>query len=254
MPEGIMVEVVRITDSEIPEMERSVACIGYFDGMHKGHQKLIEKTVHLAYENGIRSALICFSPDPLEVISEKKVSHLFPDKERYDIAASCGIDRIIEIFCNQDLMRLEAKAFIKQYLENMNLSGLVCGFDFSFGYMGKGHPALLKQATDFPVFVIDEEKYEGGKISSTRIKEAIRTGDFALSEQLLGFPYYFIVTVEKVSETGGKWLLQCRNKDENCIMPKEGIYPGLFEIKDGKFLIESEVKMNKKDTVRIYTR
>ena len=254
MPEGIMVEIIRIKDNAIPQMERACACIGYFDGMHAGHQKLIKKTVNLAHEQGICSALICFSPDPLEVISGRKVSHLFSDAERYRIASSFGIERIIEIRFDELLMNLEAETFIDQYLEKMNLAGLVCGYDFSFGQKGKGNPLLLDRMASFPVYVIGEEKYEGQKISSTRIKEAVRSGDFRLSEQLLGFPYYFIVTVEKASETGEKWLIRCRNEDEYCIVPEDGEYPELFEVKDGKFLIRSDIELKENEIIRIDTR
>lgn len=246
-----MVEIIRIDHDEIPELSGSVACIGYFDGMHKGHQKLIEKTMDLSQEKGVCASLICFSPDPLEVIRGEKVSHLFSDEERYRIAASFGIERIIEIHFSEMIMNMQAEVFIENYLEKMNLAGLVCGYDFSYGCMGLGNPALLKRKAGFPVYVVDEEKYKGKKVSSTRIKEAVRSGDFSLSEQLLGFPYYFIVTVEKVSETGGKWLLRCRNKDESCIIPKQGKYPGLFEVKDGRFLILSDMRMKENDTMRI---
>ena len=249
-----MVEIIRIRNNEIPEMERSIACIGFFDGMHRGHQKLIARTVNAARASGISAAMICFSPDPLEVISGKRVSHLFSDEERYDIAASFGIEKIIEIFFDESLMNMEAEAFIEKYLEKMNLAGLVCGYDFSFGKKGKGDPALLVKKTSFPVYVIDEERYEGEKVSSTRIKEAVRSGDFRLSEHLLGFPYYFIVTVEKASETGEKWLLRCRNKDKDCIMPQDGSYPGLFEVKDAEFLLYSDIRLKERDTFRINTR
>ena len=234
-----MVEIIYI-DKQIPELSRSVSCIGYFDAMHKGHQSLIRETVKSAEEKGLCPQLICFSPDPDEVVFRKENDHLFNEEERFSIAESFGIKRIIVIRFDEQFMNLDPSDFIHQYLDRMNIEELVCGYDFSYGKYGKGDPDLLKKEASFSVTLIPEEQYNSCKISSTWIKETIKSGDFSLSEQLLGFTYYFIVEVAKTVQDKGKWLVVCKNKDEKLIMPHDGDYRDLFTVKDGIFYIQSD--------------
>lgn len=229
-----MVRIIHI-GPQIPKLDRSVCCIGYFDGMHKGHQKLIDQTVKDAKERNCLASLICFSPDPVEVITKKRSQHLFTDEDRYEIAASFGIDQILIIHFDETFMNLLPEDFIDSYLEQMNIEKLICGFDFSYGRNGKGDPALLKERCSFDVDVIKEEKYYGSKISSTRIKEAVISGNFSLAGKLLGFPYHFTLKLKNAVRTGDKYLCEYINADERCIMPKDGIYEDLFEVKDGSY-------------------
>ena len=245
-----MVEIIHI-NNDIPKLEKSVACIGYFDGMHKVHQKLINKCVNLSVNKNVLPSLICFSPDPDEIINHKREKHLFCEQERYTKAASFGIQKIYVISFSEELMNLEANVFIHDYLNQMNLEGLVCGFDFSFGRKGLGNPVLLKEVSHFPVTVIDEEKYYGKKISSTRIKENLKSGHFKLADKLLGFSYYFILEVLDCVKTDEKWLLECVNKDERGIIPKQGVYENLFEIRNDHFYLYSDSYKDKGMRIKI---
>lgn len=234
-----MVEIIDIRNGIIPELDRSIACIGYFDGFHKGHQKLIERTVDEAKEHGLIPMLICFSPDPITVISSRPADHLFPDEIRYELAQHFGIRKIAVIEFTRGFMDLGPEDFIRDYLNRMDLHKLVCGFDFSYGKMGKGNDVLLKQIGDFETIVIEEESYQGSKISSSRIKELISSGDMKLAERLLGFSYRFIVEVKECSENGSEWLICAKLMDERCVMPKNGRY-GSFEVCNDKFYLRSE--------------
>ncbi len=241
-----MVEIIEIRNGIIPELERSIACIGYFDGFHKGHQKLIAKTVAEAKEHDLVPMLICFSPDPITVISSRPTDHLFPDEIRYELAYHFGIRKIAVIEFTRGFMDLGPEDFILDYLNRMNLYKLVCGFDFSYGKMGKGNDVLLRQIGDFETIVIEEESYLGSKISSSRIKGLISSGDMKLAERLLGFSYRFIVKVTECWENGSEWLICAQLMDEGCIMPENGGY-GSFEVCDGKFYLRSEIPYQKGD-------
>ena len=240
-----MVKKVYIRNSEIPVLSKSVACIGYFDGMHKGHQELIKKTVEISRKMNLIPSLICFSPDPVEVINAKETTHIFPDEERYRLAEYFGIERIIIIEFSETLMKLKAKDFINQYLNRMNIETLVCGYDFSFGYKGSGKTADLKKGK-FETVIIPEKTYFGKKISSSRIKEEISEGNFNLVRKLLGFDYYLVLKVLKSSQNGSKWLIEAKPKDNKCILPKDGVYNDLFEIKNNHvfFINDKELKKN----------
>ena len=246
-----MVKIIEISKDSISKLEKSVSCIGYFDGMHKGHQKLIKSAVRKAKEKGILSSLICFSPDPIEVISGQKAVHLFSDEERYKIAQGFGIDQILIIHFDQDFMNLPPETFIREYLEKMNIEELICGFDFSFGRFGKGDPQFLKENASFEVEVIEEECYEGRKISSTRIKEAVYEGNFELAECLLGFPYYFTLEVINCLKIKKEYIMECKNIDTSCIIPKDGFYNEELEIKEGIFYLHESQMFDLLEQVKI---
>ena len=246
-----MVDILHIDKNTIPTLNKSVACIGYFDGMHRGHQKLIFDAVDKAREKGLLASLICFSPDPAEVIFHKKNPHLFPDEERFTIAASFGIDQIIVIRFDEEFKDLEPESFIHDYLEKMNIEELICGFDFSFGKYGKGDPSFLKENSSFSVDIIEEEQYKGSKISSSRIKECILKGDFSLAEKLLGFPYYFTLEVIQSTQNKRKCLTSCKNIDDRCIVPQDGIYSDRLEVRDGIFYLHERQMHSPDEQIRL---
>ena len=246
-----MVKIIEINKDHFPDLQRSVCCIGYFDGMHKGHQKLINSAVRKARTKGILSSLICFSPDPVEVISRQKAIHLFSDQERYKIAEDLGIDQILIIRFDEEFMNLPPESFIEDYLQKMNIEELICGFDFSFGRYGKGDPVLLKQTAEFPVEIIEELRYEGKKISSTRIKEAVYEGNFELAERLLGFPYYFTFEVINCLKIEKEYVMECKNIDDSCIVPKDGFYGQELEVREGSFYLHESQMFDLLEHVKI---
>ena len=235
---------------ELPVLNDTVACIGYFDGVHLGHQQLLEKTLKESLLSHADPAVICFEPDPLQVITGNKPLHILNYRQRIEKLEEDGINKIIVFRFDEDLMKLDAKGFILNYLNRMNLLKLICGYDFSFGNMGKGDSELLKEYGSFETLVIPEYTYEGEKISSTRIKEALFRGDFSLAEALLGYEYYTDVKVVKCSRNGSNWLLEAIPSDPEVIIPKEGSYQGL-DVKDNTLIFDSNMPYGTEDLIRI---
>ena len=242
---------ILIKDIEFEIQERNVACIGYFDSLHLGHQDLLNKTISEAKRLGLKSALICFRPDPVDIISGKKNKHIFSDKEKENIVKRFGIDMMIIISFDEELMRMDAKEFIERYLNKMNIEELVSGFDFSFGYKGLGNNKLLRKYGSFRSIVIPEHTHYGKKISSTRIKEEISKGNLKLVDKLLGYPYYRNLKVVNVSQKGSKWLIEAVDNDKNIINIKQGDYER-FRYYDGIYYFESDLKYKKDDVIKFY--
>lgn len=215
-----MVRKISAND-RIDGFEKNMACIGYFDGLHRGHQKLIETAIEQAHDSGVRSMLICFEPDPVELISHVKQKHILSYDERIRKIKESGIDEIVVFRFDEDLMKMEASRFIEYFLNRMNISKLICGFDFSFGYKGLGNSEMLERYASFDIEVIPEIKYYGRKISSSRIKEALYKGNISLVNSLLGYNYYLPLKVIKCSEKGSKWLIEAILKDESNIIPAD---------------------------------
>lgn len=246
-----MVKKILIKDNDFKITDRNVACIGYFDSLHLGHQDLLNKTISEARRLGLKSALICFKPDPADIISKTKTRHIFSDSEREKIIKNFGIDLLIIIGFNEELMKMDGNEFIKTYLNRMNMEELISGFDFSFGYMGKGNNELLKKVGYFESIVIPEHKHYGKKISSSRIKSELTKGNLKLVDKMLGYPYYHNLKVVNVSEKGSKWLIEAIKAEKNIIDIKDGDYES-FSLRNGIFSFENKIRYKKGEIIKFY--
>ena len=143
-------------------------------------------------------------------------------------------------------MKKEPIKFIEDILLKLNTKTLVCGFDFSFGYKGKGNSKLLSKYID--TVVIDEIKYYSSKISSTRIKEAIKEGNFKLSNKLLGYNYSLMLKVVNCARKGKKWLVECKLKDSSLVMP-EKIDKKCIYIENDHIFLEANNEFERNDEI-----
>lgn len=227
-------EEIHITLAQTRIMDTPInACIGYFDGLHKGHQKLIEKVVQISKQNGGKPALITFDPDPWTVLKGiERLTHITTMKERKEIASSLGIELWIVLSFTKEMANLSISSFHEQILNPLHLHTLVCGYDFHYGAKGKGDVTSLKAQTQFAVEVIDEVSSNCQKISSSRIEALILQGDMQAVETLLTRPYKISGIIVHGRQNGRKMGYPTANleMDEAYICPKKGVYAGLVEI------------------------
>jgi len=238
-----------VIKDKISKIEENVACIGYFDGLHKGHQALINKTIKLAKQNNLKSMLICFDPDPNDIIHKNNVKHILTFKDRLKMLEELGLDIVCVIKFDDNLMQQNSETFIKNYLMKMNIQTLVCGFDFSFGYKGLGNPKLLKKY--IKTIVIDEVNYYGKKISSTRIKEEFYNGNFKLVNKLLGYEYVMFLKVNNCVLNKKKYKVECTLKDKRLMLPKNNTCYKNISIVDNKVYIVGNYPLDKDEQVII---
>lgn len=240
------------TDKNTDSYEKTVCCIGYFDALHKGHQELIKRTVELSHSKNLKAGLICFEPDPTDVITGKKQKHIFSFNQRTELMESFGIDIVYIIHFDEEFMKSEPKVFINDYLNVMNIDTLVCGFDYSFGYKGKGNSRLLKKYGTFNTEVIEEYTYYGKKISSTRIRDAIYKGNIRLAEKLLGFEYYAEVITDKCVQMEDKWLIEAHTAEEDILLPHKYILNDICIDNDNIFISsDSGIKKGKRLKIKL---
>lgn len=237
-----------IIKDSIPNIENNVSCIGYFDGVHRGHQALIKVCIDLAKMNNLKSMVICFDPDPSDVINKNRNKHILSFKDRLTSFENLGVDIVCVIKFSNDLMKLSPESFIKKYLSKMNINTLVCGYDFSFGYLGNGDSKLLSNYLN--TVVVSEVKYYSKKISSTRIKEAIINGNFKLVNKLLGYSYSLMLNVLKCSKNASKWLVECELKDKTLLLPKI-INNKDFYIENNHIFIKADSKIKTSEEILI---
>ena len=214
------------------------ACIGYFDGMHLGHQALLNETIKVAKEKSLSSGLITFNKDPWEVLyDEANIKHIGTLRQRINFAIKYGIQNIILLDFDKEMAMLEPEDFIDFIRERLNLQSLVCGFDFHYGNKGKGNPDRLKEIKDLDVYIVNAVSDEGGKISSTRISEAISKGDMISAYKMLGYPFTIEGNVIAGKHIGRGLGFPTANieVDKEYLYPKEGVYCGFVRIGNTKY-------------------
>jgi riboflavin kinase/FMN adenylyltransferase len=227
----IRVDLRNLKHSRIP----MCACIGYFDGLHRGHQKLIQKTVEMGKKYHCETALITFDPDPWVVIKGmSKVKHISTMSQRMNLAVSMGIDNIVLLNFTRDMSELSPQDFIDRVLGSLNLKGLVCGFDYGFGYKGQGTAEYLKEHAPFEVQIVEPVTDEEGKISSTRISTCIVSGQMEEANAMLGYRFNIEGKVVHGKHRGTDMGFPTANVSYSSeyLLPKTGVYAG-YAIVDG---------------------
>lgn len=214
------------------------ACIGYFDGMHLGHQQLISKTIEMAKRLHCESALITFDPDPWVTLKGvKNVKHITTMRERLNKAVEFGIQNIIVLDFTYDFSQLSPEDFVNQILSKIDIKGLVCGFDFHYGAKGAGNSETLKQTPNIEVEVVQAIEDDKGKISSTRISECIESGKMIEACELLGSPFRMSGVVIHGRHQGHGIGFPTANiqYDPEYILPKSGVYAGFLLVNNQKY-------------------
>lgn len=214
-----------------------VCCIGYFDGLHKGHMALVEKTIEKARELNAQSVLITFDPDPWVVIKQiVDVQHLTTMKQRQKLAEEAGLDHFVVLDFTKEMSGLNEKEFVELLEKNLSIKAMICGFDFHYASKGAGNAQTLAQH-NFEVICVQSVNDEKGKISSTRICECIDEGDMEQACALLGYPY----TIEgnvihgNAKGTGIGFPTANVKADPEFIIPSRGVYVGTVSLDDVKY-------------------
>ncbi len=212
------------------------ACMGYFDGLHLGHQHLFNETIKIAKEKGIESAIITFDPDPWTILNNNNnVKHLTPIKEKLLTASNLGIDHMITISFSKDIAKLSPEQFIDHYLIPLNVDTLVVGEDFKFGHKGLGNVKYLKEnaSIHFDTIVVGIDKSEDVKIGTTAITQNLLKGNVEQANRMLGRDYVisgFVVDGQKQGRKIGFPTANMLIVDEY-VIPGEGVYAGIVSVK-----------------------
>ena len=210
--------------------QRSVVTLGKFDGMHKGHQKLLNRVLEIARERKCISVLFTFDVSPAAILKNGGAGMLLTNEERREILEQSRLDRLIECPFEKSLMHVEAEDFVRDILVGkLRAAALVVGPDFRFGYQRKGSPQLLMELGaryGFTVEVLEKETYKGEEISSTRIREAVLLGQMEEAGQMLGFPYFFSGEIIHGRQLGRKLGIPTTNlrADGRKLLPPFGVY------------------------------
>ena len=226
-----------------PEHKGCVATIGTFDGIHHGHQMLISHLRAKSTELHLPSLLITFEPTPREYFQGQAVpARLTRFREKFHILEETQLDRVLCIPFNEATRAISATDVIERFfVELLDVKYLVVGDDFRFGLNAEGDYAMLKEAGDrfnFGVSHMGTLRYDHERVSSTRVREELASGNLASAAKLLGRTYFMMGTVvlgERLGTELGTPTANIRLQRYTCAL--EGIFAvtvdGLDRIYEG---------------------
>lgn len=202
-------EIIRDLHNIRPEHRGCVATIGNFDGVHRGHQMMLEHLCQKADELASPSLLITFEPLPREYFQRGELPpRLTRFREKITLLSSTRLDRVLCIPFNESLAQIPAEEVVDDLLvQRLGIKYFLVGDDFRFGKGASGDFDLLKRKGDEKGFGVSEMRtlsFAGEadssastnalteRVSSTRVREALGSGDFELAEDLLGYSYFIM--------------------------------------------------------------
>ena len=175
---------------EIKQEEDTVLVLGYFDGLHKGHQTLFKEARKIAEEQGLKIAVLTFPESPKLAFvryQPELMLHLNHPEERAAHLENLGVDYLYLIDFTSHFSKNTAQEFFDKYVAALKAKAVVAGFDYHFG-SDKRKAEELADYFDGQIVIVSSVNQDEEKISSTRIRETIQNGDVAKAHQLLGYP------------------------------------------------------------------
>ena len=223
--------------NELQKEEPTVLVLGYFDGIHLGHKALFERARKVADERGLTVTVLTFPESPRLAFSRftpELLLHLTSQEQRYLLLEKNGVDQLVMTLFTSEFASNTPEEFIERYVKGLNAQALVAGFDYHFGNC-RADVQDLMELFDGQVEIVSEVSLSGEKVSSTRIRQAIQSGDVSLANQLLGYPFMtegIVVHGDARGRTIGYPTANLAPFDR-VHLPSEGVYVAEVEV-DGK--------------------
>lgn len=182
-----------------------IFALGFFDGVHLGHQALLGQCGRLAKELGCKAGVVTFLGHPDQVVSGQKTALINTYRDRRCLLKRYGMDTVVELPFDEELMTMPWQDFYQMLRTQYGAAGLVCGEDFRFGFRGKGNARRLQEvcvADGIPCSVIPQQSLNGIPVSSTHIRGLLLQGKIEEAEQFLGHEHIFTGTVIRGQQLG----------------------------------------------------
>lgn len=218
---------------DLPPFLNGVITTGAFDGVHKGHQKIISRMQEIAAQIVGETIIITFHPHPRKVTSSipGEIKQLTSLNERIQLLDKAGIDHLVVVPFDYHFSNLTAQAYVQEFLvEHFHPHTIIVGYDHRFGKGRLGNFDLLKtygQDFNFSVEQINEQLVGDEIISSTLIREYLTEKNIGKANQLLGYAYFFegfIVRGNQIGRTIGFPTANLHINDEEKLIPSNGVY------------------------------
>ncbi len=209
---------IRVTSLPDAEPRPRHVAIGTFDGVHLGHQAVIDDA----------DTVLTFEPHPLEILHPAALPKLItPFPVKRDVIEGLGVKELVVIPFDREFAKLPAEGFIEEVLvERLGAERISVGENFRFGARAKGDPAMLAARPEFETRVVPLVEVEGETVSSTRIRALIAAGDMGGARHCLGAPFMVEGTVVKGDQRGRKLGFPTANivPDDRLAIPGHGVF------------------------------
>ncbi|WP_153731323.1 riboflavin biosynthesis protein RibF [Sporosarcina obsidiansis] len=225
-------EIFRLRYPDQLSIEQGCAyslAIGFFDGVHKGHQEVINSAKKTANELGLQTAVMTFNPHPSQLFSGKNIGYITPLAEKIRLLESLQVDALFIVNFDWDLASLSPKQFIDIFIKRLGVKHVTAGFDFTFGVKGSGTMKEMSELSDgmYGTTTIPKVTFEhDGKVSSTKVRELLSKGKVEEASLLLGRPFRSVGEVVHGEKRGRQLGFPTANieTDEEHIVPSNGVY------------------------------
>ncbi len=204
--------------------------IGVFDGLHLGHQQIIRQTIADARQHDGLAVVLTFDQHPSAILAPDRVPPLIYSRaQKVRALAALGADTMLLLRFDRAFSEQTGEHFVRQLARELGAIHSICvGADFVFGHKRSGNVALLQKLgaeLNFTVHGIAAVTLEGSIVSSTRVRDAIRAGDFAAARQLLGRPYSLAATIVAGDQLGHQLGFPTANLETaGFVLPPNGVY------------------------------
>ena len=236
--------MVRLIDNikDLSSIERPLhLALGVFDGLHIGHQAVIRTVIDAAKSDGGLAGILTFEPHPIRVLAPQLAPRriLASLNHKRDMLSHLGVELMVVVNFTEEFANCEAEDFLQSLLQSaQDLKTLAMGEDWKFGRQRGGDVSLLKnfgQRHDIKIHAVKPVMTDGERVSSTRIRQAIRDGNMRAAAAMLGREYKILGSVVKGRQLGRTIGFPTANLDVyNEQLPADGVWCVEATLKNGK--------------------
>lgn len=218
--------------------EKTIYALGFFDGVHLGHQALLRACRALAKDTGVRAGAVTFSSSPEALISGEAPRLINTVEDRRRLLETYGMETVLELPFDRALMTMPWQAFIRMLRDRHAAAGFVCGRDFRFGHLGRGNADLLRQLCreqGLPCVVVEDQILDDVRISSTHIRRLLEEGNMEAAVRFLGHPHILSGQVVSGRQLGRSIGVPTANLQlpQGAVCPRLGVYAAMAAV-DGQ--------------------
>jgi riboflavin kinase/FMN adenylyltransferase len=224
-------KAIYITRESVEHIDEPIAmAIGYFDGLHKGHQVLVNEVLDYSKKHNMKSAVLTFSPNPAYILGKTDEDTLItPIAFKENLLEDIGVDYLFVVEFSERVLSMDPEEFVEEFITVLNVKHLVFGSDWRYGHKGLGNSETIKQYHNlFSTKSVELLKHNGEKISSSSIRELIKDGSMESVSDLLTRDYCIKGEVIHGMQRGRTIGFPTANVlvEHEYVMPALGVYIG----------------------------